>query len=135
MLRLLVGGAFILAGALKIGDPYGFQQDILNYRLVGLMPSAAAAFFLPPLEILCGLAVLTGFRPLYRGALLIIGGLMLVFATAYLLALFRGIDISCGCFGEMSEGFTPWQVITRDLVLLGATTALLAVDFLRPARK
>jgi energy-converting hydrogenase Eha subunit E len=74
------------------------------------------AFYLPWLEILCGLALIT--RRLYAGALAILLGLMLVFIGATISAKVRGIDITCGCFGAASQYLSFAGHLALDAIIL-----------------
>ena len=114
--RLFIGVMFFVAGALKVGDPAKFQQDILNYHLVPHVVAAAMAVYLPWLEMICAVALVL--RKCYSGALAILSGLMVIFFIGYVQAVARGIDISCGCFGKLSEGAPPWVIISRDVLFL-----------------
>ena len=113
ILRCLAGTVFVYAGALKVWNPDLFKEDILNYRLVPYQAAVAAALYLPWLEIACGLATIFRIERLYRGALFILSGLMILFVTAYLSTLLRGIDIECGCFGKLTRSWQPWQILLR----------------------
>ena len=56
-----------------------------------------------------------------RGSLLIINFLLLVFASAFIIEIQRGIDLSCGCFSltpEAAKGMSYY--LLRDLILLCA---------------
>jgi hypothetical protein len=133
ILRIVFGGVFLGAGLLKVGDPAAFQEDILAYRLTdNLILTGMLALYLPWLEIFCGAALILA--PLVRRevvqrfelpAAAILEALMLAFALGYLTTVLRGIDISCGCFGEVSEGWPRWLVLLRDAVLLLIGAALL----------
>src|SRR2546423_14268645 len=94
VLDVIVGGIFVYAGALKVLDPVQFGLDIDNYKSLPWFVSVRLAFYLPWLEILCGLAVI--FRFLYRGGLSILTMLILVFIGATIAARVRGLDITCG---------------------------------------
>lgn len=96
--RLLLGGAFLYAGSLKALDPTGFATDVGHYRLLPHPLALMTALYLPWLEIICGLAVLARWRE--RGALLILIGLCGIFCVALASAWLRGLDITCGCFGQ-----------------------------------
>jgi hypothetical protein len=85
---------------LSLLDPVGFARDIDNYKLLPWPVAVALGLYLPWLEILSGLALVT--RRLYRGALLILTLLTTVFIAASIIAKARGLDISCGCFGHVS---------------------------------
>jgi len=119
---LLVAAVFIYAGALKILDPVGFARDIDNYKLVPWAMAVGLGFFLPWLEIFCGLALIT--RQLYRGALAILTALTIVFITASIIAKARSLDISCGCFGHASKGWSFGWHMVFDVALLAALLAL-----------
>lgn len=121
-LAILAGAVFIYAGALKLRDPVAFASDVTNYQIIPWAAAVRLAFYLPWLELVCGLALV--FNRLVQGALLLTGGLMVIFIGASISARVRGIDISCGCFGSASDklGFT-WHLVL-DFLLLGVLVAL-----------
>src|SRR6184192_2133766 len=119
---LVVGGIFIYAGVLKMLDPVQFANDIDNYKTLPWFISVRLAFYLPWLEILCGLAII--FRFLYRGGLSILSVLMLIFIGATIAAKVRGLDITCGCFGHASKNWSFPQHLAVDLALLAAIALL-----------
>ena len=96
ILRLLVGGAFVVAGALKVADPAKFALDVSNYRLVPYELINLVAILLPWIEITSGLFVLAGIW--LRAAALVITSLTVVFLVLIVSALARGLNIECGCF-------------------------------------
>ena len=113
-LAVLVGAVFIYAGFLKVRDPLHFASDINNYQLIPWSVGVRFAFYLPWLEIFCGLALIS--RVLYRGGLFILTALMALFIVITIVAKSRGLDISCGCFGSAGSNLT----LTWHLVLDGA---------------
>ena len=119
---VVVGGIFIYAGVLKVLDPVQFGLDIDNYKTVPWFISVRFAFYLPWLEIFCGLAVI--FRFLYRGGLSILTALIAVFIGATIAAKMRGLDITCGCFGHASKSWSFPQHMAIDLAILAALLAL-----------
>jgi len=123
ILDVVVGGIFVYAGVLKVLDPVQFGLDIDNYKSLPWFISVRLAFYLPWLEILCGLAVI--FRFLYRGGLSILTGLVLIFIGATIAARVRGLDITCGCFGHASQNWSFPQHMAIDLLLLAALMAAL----------
>jgi putative oxidoreductase len=120
---VVVGGIFIYAGLLKVLDPVQFGLDIDNYKILPWFISVRLAFFLPWLEIFCGVALV--FRFLYRGGLSILTGLILIFIGATVAARVRGLDITCGCFGHASQHWNFPQHIALDLGIFVALAALL----------
>ncbi len=122
IVALIVGGIFIYAGVIKAMDPVGFANDIDNYKILPWPLTVRLAFYLPWLEILCGLAVILGL--LYRGALLVLTVLISIFIIASVIAKARGLDITCGCFGHASKYLSFFGHLALDFVLLGVLVAL-----------
>lgn len=116
---------FAYAGFIKLVNPDELLDAIANYRLVGRAFAWFAALILPPLELVCALGLcLKSWR---RASASILALLMLVFIAALFSALFRGLDISCGCFGASDEPVSYPLTILRDLALFAAA-CWLAVD-------
>src|SRR6266513_4744790 len=119
---VIVGGVFIYAGAIKVLDPVQFANDIDNYKILPWTVSVALAFYLPWLEIFCGLALIL--RRLYLGGLTILTALVAVFLVATIAAKVRGLDITCGCFGHASQNWNFPTHLALDLAILAALLAL-----------
>ena len=131
VIDVVVGGVFIYAGVLKVLDPVQFGLDIDNYKSLPWFVSVRLAFFLPWLEILCGVALI--FRFLYRGGLSILTALILVFIGATIAAKARGLDITCGCFGHASQHWNFAQHMAIDLAIFSALVTLLTSELMRRA--
>jgi putative oxidoreductase len=119
---LVVGGVFIYAGVIKALDPVRFASDIDNYKILPWTISVRLAFYLPWLEIFCGIALTL--RRLYLGGLSILTTLISVFIVATVAAKIRGLDITCGCFGHASKDWSFSAHLLLDLAILGALLAL-----------
>ena len=122
IIDLIVGGIFVYAGAIKALDPVQFANDLDNYKILPWPISVALAFYLPWLEILCGVALIV--RLLYRGALSILTALILVFTLATIAAKVRGLDITCGCFGHASQNWSFPAHLATNLAILAALVVL-----------
>ena len=129
ILSVIMGGIFVYAGVLKVLDPVQFGIDIDNYKMLPWSVSVRLAFYLPWLEILCGLALIFGF--LYRGGLSILTLLVFVFISATIAAKARGLDITCGCFGHASQHWSFPQHIAIDVAIFVALSALLWIELFR----
>jgi putative oxidoreductase len=122
ILDLIVGGIFIYAGVIKALDPIRFANDIDNYKTIPWFIGVRLAFYLPWLEIFCGLALV--FRTLYRGGLSILTVMMLIFIGTTIAAKARGLDITCGCFGHASEHWSFSAHMATDLGILAVLIVL-----------
>ena len=122
ILSIIAGGIFVYAGLLKALDPVQFANDIDNFKILPWFISVRLAFYLPWLEILCGIAVI--FRFLYRGGLSILIALIVIFIGATIAARARGLDITCGCFGHASQHWSFPQHMAVDLAIFAALIAL-----------
>jgi putative oxidoreductase len=122
ILDVIIAAVFIYAGALKALDPVQFAHDIDNYKILPWTIGVGLAFYLPWLEIFCGLALI--FRFFYRGALSVLTALVAIFLIATVAARVRGLDITCGCFGHASQHWSFPAHLALDLTILALLAAL-----------
>ena len=112
VLRVLVGVVLAVAGAAKAFQPENFAVEVDRFQLTPWLLSVVLGYFLPWFEIVTAIALF--FRPLYLGALLAVSGLGMLFAVAVGSAWWRGLDISCGCFGALVSGHVnAWHIFRR----------------------
>ena len=117
MARIILAGIFILATYYKIVDPAAFGNSIWNYHILPTQTINIIALVLPWLEILTGIALLVG--AYYRGAILWINIMLVVFITALASTIYRGLDIDCGCFKAAASAVGPaWDQLNLDIGLL-----------------
>lgn len=129
LVRLVLGGLFVLAGVLKLQDPSKFALEISNYQMISVGTTAMAAL-LPAVEIVAGAALIVLPQAWRRAAALLILLMVMMFSVAVSTAYFRGINIDCGCFGGAASPIT-WVTLLRNLGLL--LMSLFCVVFDRPA--
>ncbi len=122
VLRLIVGGAFVLAGGLKIANPAKFALDVSNYRLVPHELINLVAILIPWVEVTAGCFVLAGIW--LRAAALVITGLTVMFLFVIGSALARGLNIECGCFGTIGGKHVGLVNLAIDLTLLSLAVLL-----------
>ena len=135
LLRLVVGGAFIFAGVLKIADPAKFAIDVSNYRLVPHELINLVAILMPWMEVVAGAFVVTGIW--LRAATLVIASMTVMFAIVILSALARGLNIECGCFGTLGGKHIGLVNLAIDMTLfcLAAWLARCSQGFGNSTRK
>lgn len=111
-----LGAVFAVSGAGKLRDPGGIIRAVMEYRV---LPSKLAIVYgraLPPAELLCAGALVSGIWPIVTSAAA--GALLLSFMIGVVVNLARGRALDCHCFGSRrAEPLGPVTVI-RILVLL-----------------
>jgi uncharacterized membrane protein YphA (DoxX/SURF4 family) len=118
--RLVVGGVWLAAGALKLQDGAESVRAVRAYRLLPEAIVPTVGHGLPALEVVIGLALVVGVLTRPIGVLSAL--LQLAFVIGISSAWARGMRIDCGCFGN--GGFDadatskyPWE-IARDVGLM-----------------
>lgn len=122
LLAWLFGAVFVVSGWVKVRDPGLFLVSIRGFHLLGDPHAAWLALSLPWLELFSGLAVITGWGR--RGGLLLINVCIVGFIGALALALSRGLDVDCGCFGNLIRTSLPTE-LALDAILLATGVWLL----------
>ncbi|GAW52263.1 MULTISPECIES: MauE/DoxX family redox-associated membrane protein [unclassified Nocardioides] len=121
--RVVAGGVWIVAGAIKLPDP---AQSVAAVRAYDLLPASivpTVGQLLPVVEIVVGVCLVVGL--LTRGAAVVSALLFLAFVIGIASVWARGISIDCGCFGgggadpDAASSY-PWE-IARDVALLVAS--------------
>lgn len=122
--RLVLGGALLLAGGLKIGKPTGSARAVQAYDVMPFEMAKWVGYALPYIEVILGALLVLGLFTRVSAALG--AALMVVFVIGIAQAWARGLTIDCGCFGgggQVAEGQTKYgREILRDIgfVLCGA---------------
>ncbi len=126
--RLVLGGVWIAAGLLKIGDPAENVRAVRAYELLPETLVQVVGYSLPLLEILVGVLLLVGLATRWMA---ILSAVMLVaFIIGISSAWARGLSIECGCFGggggpaEGAKDKYPWE-LARDVGLLALSAWLI----------
>jgi len=118
-IRCVVGVVFLLAGVLKVADPARFYSDLLGYEMAlpDFMFRVIAVAF-PWLEVLCGGALLAN-RWIETVGFLVVA-ICLIFVGMLGQAVWRGLDLNCGCLGATSAGWFnhPSAALGRATLLL-----------------
>ena len=111
-----MGGIFIYSAVTKIADPVYFAKSLYNYKI---LPEGSINFFallIPWLELVIGSLLVLGI--FVRESALIGSILMILFIGAIGIAVARGLDIECGCFGTKDGSKVGLIRIIEDLFIL-----------------
>jgi len=118
-LRCVIGFVFVYAAIEKISQPTEFARAIANYHLLPQFSVNIVTLVLPWMELLAGLALIGGVY--VKGSSLLLGILLTVFSCAVALALIRGLDISCGCFGTSSASKVGWTHLVENVAMMAGS--------------
>jgi uncharacterized membrane protein YphA (DoxX/SURF4 family) len=88
---------FLISGLAKIGDQGAFALQLHNFRMMPIWSENLMAMTLPWIELVAGLCLVSSIRP--RAGAAVATLLSVVFLIAVGVAMARGLDIECGCFG------------------------------------
>ena len=116
ILRFIVGGVFVVAGVLKIWNPASFAGDIANYRLLTETLVNLVAITVPWVEVLAGSLLIAGIWK--RPSALLITVLMVIFLAGIGQAIYRHLDIRCGCFSTLEARKVGLTALAEDFALL-----------------
>jgi uncharacterized membrane protein YphA (DoxX/SURF4 family) len=130
-LRLILGGVMMWAGISKIPDPLSFVKVVEAYDVLPLILTRPYAVALPWIEVLVGCCLVAGIWTRSNAVLLLL--LLGSFAVALGVNLYRGTDMSCGCFGLEASGHSLGIALLGDVFLIAGAWPLLylyQVDYL-----
>jgi len=121
VIRILMGGIFLLAGLAKIADPVRFMLTLREFDLFPRVIISFLAVYLPWLELLLGLSLILGL--LYRTSALMLAFLNFLFMLAILSVISRGIVVDCGCFGLFADALklpdmADYKAVIRNIIFV-----------------
>ncbi|NYG58331.1 putative membrane protein YphA (DoxX/SURF4 family) [Nocardioides daedukensis] len=126
IIRLVVGGVWIVAGALKLPDPAASVRAVRAYDLLPESIVPTVGHVLPLVEIVIGACLVVGLFT--RWSAVLSGLLFVVFIIGIASAWQRGLQIDCGCFGgggQIADATSKYPLeIARDVALLVASALL-----------
>jgi uncharacterized membrane protein YphA (DoxX/SURF4 family) len=118
--RLLTGGVWIVAGALKLPHPADSVRAVRAYDLLPEAIVPAVGQLLPVVEVVIGVCLVLGV--MVRGMAAVSALLFIAFIIGISSAWARGLSIDCGCFGgggEIPDAAARYPgEIARDIGLL-----------------
>ncbi len=131
--RLAMAAFFMLAAVGKLGNPQFFAMSILEFKLLpagelGDALAMGATFIVPWCELLCAVLLFLGLWT--RAAALISMVLLAAFTAALVSVIVRGLNVSCGCFGDVDlfcGDKVTWCNVRRNAFFLSLTIVPLVV--------
>jgi len=121
-LRAVLGVVFLVAAIGKISDPLAFLSEIHNYDMLPDFLERILALWIPWMEMVSAVLLLFGSR--VRANAGIISLLLIIFTMGVAIAWGRGLEINCGCFGDMAEQKVGLAKIIENTLLLAGSLFL-----------
>jgi uncharacterized membrane protein YphA (DoxX/SURF4 family) len=122
VVRLVIAGTFVRAGAAKLPARREFRLAIENYQILPARLVPAAAVIVPAIEITVGLLFLLGVFPAESAAVL--AALLLCFSAAIAVNLARGRVFDCGCDASVAPQAINWRHVVINTVLAICAVAI-----------
>jgi len=116
LVRVFIGGYFVVAAVPKIIEPLAFATSIMHYGLVPSWSVNAIALILAWLEMIVGIGLIMGVRTKVQA--LFCGGMLVVFTLAVAYAVVLGLKIDCGCFGESGGEEVSWFKVAKNSAMI-----------------
>ena len=116
LVRIALGTIFLMSALTKLASPGQFAGDVREYRLLPQPLATAFGWALPYAELAVAGLFLTGVRTAWAAGAAVV--LLVAFMIAVGLAMLRGFDLSCSCFGLLYRERVGWGTQVRDGVLL-----------------
>ena len=112
----VLGAVFLYAGLKKAQDVAAFFHALESFRIFPAPAAVVLAYFVPALEIVAGAAVLV--TRLRRAGALVAAALLACYFMLLAVSWARGLDVTCGCFGEGAGAANYPLLLGQDAVLL-----------------
>lgn len=117
LIRLCLSTVFLLSATPKLMHPSRFLHSIYQYEMVNPSLGRLIAMIVPWLEMACGIALVCSV--LLGGAFAVSILLLGVFTVAQVSALYRGLEIACGCFSLGTPDQISWFSVCKNVILIG----------------
>jgi uncharacterized membrane protein YphA (DoxX/SURF4 family) len=122
--RIALGVVIAWAALAKLSDLPAFAAQVHNFRILPVWSENLVAMTLPWIELVAALSLVLGVEA--RSGALVATSLLAVFTIAVALAVARGLDFECGCFGTADATRVGWGKLLQNtgLLAVGAVAAL-----------
>lgn len=115
ILRLVLAFIFILSALEKFKSLESFALNVDAYQIFPAIVVNLIVGIIPWLELFIGFGLLFKFK--LRANLLLYLILMISFTILVMIAMIKGLDIECGCFGESSTKVGLVKIIENMMII------------------
>jgi uncharacterized membrane protein YphA (DoxX/SURF4 family) len=120
--RLAVGIIFIVSSVGKLSEGSAFVDDVTKYQLLTNTLAEAYATALPWVEIIMGSLLILGLFSRVAAGIGVLTSLSFIIANS--VVLHRGLNLACGCFGDIAA------LQTREAIIIECVLMIMAVQIL-----
>ncbi len=117
LIRLILAFLFILAAIEKLKNPFAFALTIDAYQIFSSFFINIATTLIPWFELFIGFGLFFNFK--VKANLYLYFVLMVAFTILVVVAIIKGLDIECGCFGENSSKVGLSKIFENLFIILG----------------
>jgi uncharacterized membrane protein YphA (DoxX/SURF4 family) len=112
----VLGVLFAAAALAKLGDLGTFATQVHNYRIVPVATENLLALTLPWIELIAALALILNVRA--RAGAVVITAMLVVFTGGVVVAMSRGLNFECGCFGTLDGTRVGLGKVAQNVAML-----------------
>ena len=120
--RLAVGIIFIVSSVGKLSEGTAFVDDVTKYQLLTNTLADVYATALPWVEIIMGTLLILGLITTIAAGVGVLTSLSFVIASG--VVLHRGLNLTCGCFGDVAA------MQTREAIIIECVLVIMAIQIL-----
>lgn len=119
IIRLILAFIFVLSSIEKLKDPYAFALSVDAYQVFPDWIVNLSTLLIPWLELFIAFGLIFKFK--LRANLILFGSLMIMFTLLVVIAMIKGLDIECGCYGESSSKVGLTKLVENILIIIGCS--------------
>lgn len=118
-IRLTLAFIFILASIEKLKNPYAFALSIDAYEVFPDLIINISTLLIPWFEMFIAFGLIFKFK--LKANLILYNFLMFSFTILVIIAMMKGLDIECGCYGESSSKVGLTKLIENIFIILACS--------------
>ncbi len=116
LIRIFLAFLFIFSALEKFKSLENFALSVDAYQIFPAILVNLITIVIPWLELFVGFGLLFKFK--LRANLILYFILMVSFTILVIIAIIKGLDIECGCFGESSTRVGVYKLIENLTIIL-----------------
>ena len=123
VLKIIIGTLFIVSAVMKYTDSSGLVLILKAINIESYNNMMLIIYFIIGFEFVLGISIIFGFY--IKKTLYLTIGVFICFTAVLVLIMNFRPELSCGCFGSLSQKTVSYVDILRNLFLIGMSFFLL----------